>query len=72
MLSLCQPGQGLPGLFDANVVCVKEETRAFADFKAIRSKETRKAKKLGEDDWCARKQVRQEKRAEEKRDGGRP
>lgn len=55
-----------PDIFDATGICVTEETQAFKDFKAARVGHHGKAKALGDDDWGARKQARQEKKAAKK------
>jgi len=60
-----------PDIFDPNVICVKDETNAFKEFKAARVGNHGKAKALGDDDWGARKQARQEKKAAEKMGEGR-
>jgi len=57
-----------PNIFDANEICVKEETAAFKDFKATRAVFHGKAKPLGMEDWSARKQARQDGKAKEKKE----
>lgn len=60
-----------PDIFDPSVICVKDETNAFKEFKAARVGNHGRAKALGDHDWGARKQARQEKKAAERKGEGR-